>query len=62
MKQKIIEHIKSLMKEHEEAGYCTDWEEVENECDVERSGFIGYDCGKYETLIHILNAIKNMED
>ena len=41
MKQKIIQHIESLMKEHEEAGYCTNYDMAQNELNksIDRPAF-----------------------
>ena len=61
MKQKLIEHVEKLIREHQQNEYCTDWEEVQNELDPDRAGFIGYDCGRYETLINLLADLENME-
>ena len=57
---RAIDLIQSLIKEHEENEYCTDWEEVENELDADRAGFIGYDVGRYETLKQLLADLMKM--
>lgn len=61
MKEEIIKHLEHLIDEHKKADYCTEWEEVQNELDADRAGFIGYDCGRYETLVKLLDDIKKME-
>lgn len=64
MKQKIIEHIKSLMKEHEEAGYCTNYDIAQDELNksVDNAFDYSYDCGRYEAFYQLLTDIKNMEE
>ena len=56
----VIELIENLIKEHEESGYCTDYEDAENELDPQTSLMLAYDCGHYETLTNLLNDIKNI--
>lgn len=64
MKQKIIQHIKSLIKEHEEAGYCTNYDMAQNELNksVDNAFDYSYDCGRYEAFYQLLTDIKNMEE
>lgn len=58
----VIEHIENLIKEHEASGYCT--EEKEAAEWIERDPVIAfdkfYDVGRYETLVNLLNDIKNI--
>lgn len=58
-KEQIIDHIQHLINEHIESNYCTDWEQV-LECDFydEICLMKAYDCGRYDTLINLLNEIK----
>lgn len=62
MKDKIINLIKELIKEHEETGYCTNYDMAQNELnrDVQNAFDLAYDCGRYETLISLSNDIKNI--
>lgn len=60
--KKAIELIKLLIHEHEETGYCTDYEDAENELDPQTSLMLAYDCGRYETLVNLLNDLERMED
>ena len=58
--QRVIELIETLIKEHEEDNYCTDYREVEQELDSEKAIFLAYDCGRYETLTNLLNDLKKL--
>ena len=59
--QKAIELIEKLIKEHEDGGYCTNYDEANNLLfDDEVIGMKFYDCGRYETLINLLNDLKRM--
>ena len=62
MKDKIINFIEELIKEHEETGYCTNYDMAQNELnrDVQNAFDLSYDCGRYETLINLLNDIKQI--
>ena len=63
--KKAIELIEQLIKEHEESGYCTDYDkatEIQAEMADGESGFnAAYDVGRYETLVNLLNDLKRME-
>lgn len=61
MKNKIIKHIKTLIKEHKENQYCTDWNKALEEEDSERAVMLAYDCGRIATLNEILDAIELMQ-
>ena len=63
--QKAIELIEKLIKEHEDSGYCTNYDDatkeyeagiVEIECLFDKS----FDVGRYETLINLLNDLKKL--
>ena len=62
MKNKVIDLIKLLIKEHEEAGCCTDYKEADEwtEHDTVVAFDKFYDLGRYETLINLLNDIKKI--
>lgn len=62
MKNKLIKHIETLIKEHEENQYCMDWNEVLDEEDAERAVMLAYDCGRIATLNEILDAIELLEN
>ena len=58
---KALELINQLIKEHEQDGCCTDYEQAENELDPQTSIMYAYDCGRYETLCNLYNELKRME-
>ena len=60
MKNKLIEHIKTLIKEHEE-NYFTNFDDIPDDLDWESYSMASYDCGRYETLCNLLHNIENME-
>jgi hypothetical protein len=49
----IINLIENLIAEHENEGYCTDFDEAETSND-------NYDSGRYETLVNLLYDIKKI--
>lgn len=57
--KKIIEHIEELIKEHEE-NYFTDFDSIPDDLDWETYSNAAYDIGRYETLVNLLNDIKNI--
>lgn len=64
MKQKIIEHIENLIKEHIECQFCTNYNEALETLAYDFEGGTDqvYDCGSYETLCNLLTDIQNMEE
>jgi hypothetical protein len=64
MKQKIIQHIKNLIKEHIECQFCTNYKEALEtlEYDFEGGTEQIYDCGRYDELYNLLTDIQNMEE
>ena len=58
---KALELIQQLIKEHEEANYCTDYEQAQGTEDPEQSFVFAYDVGRYETLCNLYNELKRME-
>ena len=56
--KRAIELLENLIKEHEESNFCTNWDEAQDELDAERAAFLGYDCGRYETLTKLLDELK----
>lgn len=61
MKDKIIKHIETLIKEHEQAQYCTDWNKVLTEDDAERAIMLAHDCGQYAILKQLLDDIDTLK-
>lgn len=52
--------IKSLIKEHENAGYCTSYSQACEETeyyDTEENQARFYDAGYYEALVEVLNLL-----
>lgn len=62
MKDKIINLIEELIKEHIESEYCTDYEDALNELDPQTSVMYAYDAGRYEALTNLLDQIKTVEE
>lgn len=62
MKNKLIKHIETLIKEHEEQGFCTDWNKAFEEEDPEQALHYAYDCGRITTLNEILNRKRERKD
>ena len=62
MKDKILNLINDLIKEHEETGYCTNYDMAQNELnrDVQHAFDLAYDCGRYETLVNLLSDIEKL--
>lgn len=62
--KKAIELIEKLIREHEDADYCTDYDRATEhmEIDLEQSTDMFYDAGRYETLVNLLNDLKKLED
>lgn len=62
MKDKIINFIEELIKEHEETGYCTNYDMAQNELnkDADNAFDLAYDCGRYETLVNLLSDIEKL--
>ena len=58
---KIKLHIETLLKEHEQAQYCTDWTQAQDEQDPEKSIMLAYDCGQYELLKQLLDDIDKLQ-
>lgn len=58
--KKAIALIETLIKEHEENEYCTNYDEAQNELDPERAIFLAYDCGRYEAFTYLLNELKQL--
>ena len=56
-KKEIIKQLELLIQEHKKE-YCTDWEQVYQCDDLEQSIYLAYDVGRYETLVNLLNEIK----
>ena len=59
--KKSIELIKKLIKEHEQSGFCTNYDEAESEKDPSKCFYMAYDVGRYETLCNLYNKLKRME-
>ena len=62
--ENIIELIENLIKEHEDTGYCTNYDMAQNELnrDVQHAFDLAYDCGRYETLVGLLSTLKIIGD
>ena len=60
MKQKIIQHIESLIQEHED-NFCCDWEQITEADDYEAMINRAYDVGRYDTLLEIKSVIERGE-
>ena len=54
---KAIELINQLIKEHEQSGYCTDYEHA---LQTEKTEQAFYDVGRYETLTNLYNELKRI--
>ena len=59
--EKIKLHIETLLKEHEQSQYCTDWTKAQAEEDPERAIMFAYDCGQYEILKQLLDDIDKLQ-
>lgn len=58
---KIKLHIETLLKEHEQNGYCTQWTQAQDEQDPERAIMLAYDCGQYALLNQLLDDIDALQ-
>lgn len=62
MKENLIKYIKELIIEHEESGFCTNYDWAMNELgkDIQNAFDYAYDCGRYDTLKETLYFIENL--
>lgn len=58
---KIKLHIKQLLYDHEQSGFCTNWTKAQDEQDPERAIMLAYDCGQYEILKQLLDDIDKLQ-
>lgn len=59
----LLEHIKELIKEHEESGFCCNYTRAMDELgkDVQNAFDYAYDAGRYDTLLEIKSVIERGE-
>lgn len=62
MKNKLIEHIETLIEEHEENQFCTSYDEAAETLatDVEGGADMFYDVGRYEALKEVLRMVQTL--
>ena len=61
MKNKIIKHIETLITEHEQEQYCTDWNKVLKEENTEQAKLLAYEYGQYAILNQLLDDIDTLK-